>query len=366
MIDRANNFDSLRFWAALAVLWSHTFSTTMAHERWEPLMLLSNGQTTMGTVAVAVFFVISGYLITQSFERSRSAWRFAKARMLRLMPAFLVVLLLSTLVMGPVVTALPLADYFGDLQVYRYIVLNGSLTGFSGLLPGVFGDNPIPYVNGPLWTLRFEAECYILIFALGILGLLNRYVTLALFCGGLVYLVFDGPYTIEDFVQWNHRVDLATKFLAGAVIYHWRLQLNGLAAMLCVAVTALAMVLGDLWLALPTVFAYLVIYVAMGPFHLPNMARFGDLSYGIYIYAFPVKQMLVHYDLASTWYTLGSSATVIAIVLAFLSWHFVEKIALSFKDRTLPGEQRLRDWLDRVITAFGAVATSPPAKLKDK
>lgn len=366
MIDRTNNFDSLRFWAALAVLWSHAFSAAMGSEIWEPMIVLSGGQTTLGTIAVAVFFVISGYLITQSFERSRSAWRFAKARVLRLMPALLIVLLLSGLVIGPLVTVLPLSEYFESWGLYRYMFLNGSLLGFSGLLPGVFVDNPLPYVNGPLWTLRFEAACYGLIFVLGILGLLNRYVTLALFTAGVVFLTFDGPYAIDDFLQWNHRVDLTTKFLAGAVLYHWRPRLNGTAATVCAGVSLLTLLAGGFWLALPTVFAYLVIYVAFAPARLPNMARFGDLSYGIYIYGWPVKQLVLHYDLAGTWYGVGALATVITIGLAFLSWHVVEKVALSFKDRTLPGERRLSDFVDHVVAAFRTAAVPPAPKVEDK
>jgi peptidoglycan/LPS O-acetylase OafA/YrhL len=375
MIDRANNFDTLRFIAALAVLWSHAFSVSMGTGRKEPLVLLSGGQTTLGTVAVAIFFIISGYLVTQSFVRSSSAWRFAKARTLRLMPGLLTVLLLLGLVIGPLVTALPLAEYFGSPQVYRYMFLNGSLLGYDARLPGVFEDNPRPYVNNPLWTLRFEAYCYVLVFALGVLGLLNRYVTLALFLGGFTYIALDGPYVIYefegqvatyDFNEWNHHVDLTTKFLAGAVLYHWRPRLSTVAAAVCAAVTLWALLAGGFWLALPTVFAYVVIYVALAPFRLPNLARYGDLSYGIYIYGWPVKQLVLHFGLASTWYGVGSFATVISIGLAFLSWHLVEKVALSYKDRPLPGERRLKDYVDSLMTPLGTAATPPTPKTDEK
>lgn len=360
MINRANNFDALRFWAAMAVLWSHAFSVTVGQAYWEPLNAASGGQTTMGTVAVSVFFVISGYLITQSFERSRSAWRFAKARILRLVPAFWIVLLLLGLAVGPIVTRLPLTEYFSDPQLWRYIVLNGSFLGYTGELPGVFVDNPLDAANGSLWTLRFEAECYVLVFVLGILGLLNRYVTLAFFCGGLAYLAIDGPYLIADFGSWNHRVNLATSFLAGAVIYHWQPRLDGAAAGICAAVSLLALLLGGFWLAVPTVFAYLVIYLALGPLRMPDMARYGDLSYGIYIYAWPVKQLVIHYGLATTWYGVAGFATAITLGLAFLSWHLVEKRALACKDRRLPGERHVSYWVDTCVTAL-RLSASPPS-----
>jgi peptidoglycan/LPS O-acetylase OafA/YrhL len=320
-------------------------------------MILSGGQTTLGMIAVAIFFVISGYLITQSFVRSSSTWRFVKARVLRIMPGLLIVLMLLGLVVGPLVTTAPLSEYFSSRALYSYLLNNGSLLGFRDKLPGVFADNPFPYaVDGPLWTLRIEAQCYAIVFGLGILGLLNRYTTLALFLSGLVYLALDGPYPVQEVQPFDQQcIDLGTKFLAGAAIYHWRPKLNGAVALVCAGVSMLALLLGGFWLALPTFFAYATVYLALGPIRLPNMARYGDLSYGIYIYAWPVKQLILLYSLASTWYWLAIIATPIVIAVAFLSWHLVEKIALSYKDYTLPAERRLSEHLDRAVEALRSV-----------
>jgi len=316
-------------------------------------MLLSGGQTSLGTIAVAIFFVISGYLVTQSFVRSSSAWRFVKARTLRIMPGLLSALVLLGLFVGPLVTTAPLSEYFSSERLYKFLIINGFMLGYYSKLPSVFADNPYPdTVDLPLWTLPFEAECYAAVFALGILGLLNRYMTLGLFLCGLVYLLLDGPYYEEEWQQQNRLVFLGTKFLAGAVIYHWRPRLNGIVALGCAGVSTLALLFGGFWLALPTFFAYVVIYVALGPIRLPNFARYGDLSYGIYIYAWPVNQLIMMYSLASTWYWLGIIATPITIALAFLSWHLIEKVALSFKDDMLPAERWLSAHLDRAIEAL--------------
>jgi len=345
MHERDNNFDTLRFLAALAVLWSHSFSvsTGVPTVITDPVAAWSRGQTTLGTIGVAVFFVISGYLVTQSFARSRGAWRFVKARILRLVPALWLNLLLLGLILGPLLTTLPLAEYFSSASFRDFLLLNGSFLGFSSRLPGVFVENPMPYrVNVPLWTLRFEVECYVLVFGLGVLGLLNRWVTLAFFLAGLAYLAVDGPYWIEDFLDWNHRADLATKFLAGAVLYHWQPRLDGTAAIACAALSFLAFATGGFWLALPTTFAYTVIYASLAPWRLPDAARWGDLSYGLYIYAWPVKQLVVHLGWGDVWYEVGALATPLALAAAFLSWHLVEKRALAWKDRELPREKRWR------------------------
>ena len=187
---------------------------------------------------------------------------------------------------------------------------------------------------------------------LGIVGLLNRYISLGLYVAGVSYLIYDGPYTMDDFHEWNHRIDLATKFFAGVVIYHWRPPLSAAGGAICAGISMFALLFDGFWLALPTTFAYLVLYLALAAPHLPNMARYGDLSYGMYIYAWPTKQLIIHYSLASTWYAVGAFATAVVIVLAFLSWHLVEKRALLLKDRMTAAESRLSKQLDSAVAGF--------------
>lgn len=331
-----NNFDALRFWAALAVLWSHSFPITEASEQNEPLFAVSAGQTTLGTIAVTFFFVISGYLITRSFEQRPDPVRFLKARLLRIMPGLLAVLLVVTFVLGPIGSTVSLREYLSSTETYRYFWSQATFLRFYDLLPGLFRDNPLHWVNGSLWTLRYELECYALVLLLGVAGLLKRWVTLALYCGGLIVLFIADQSRISDghsMAPQNHHLDLATKFLAGALAYQFRLAIKPKVALACLAVAAFTLVLGNFGTAQRSVVPYLVIVLALGlSRRLPSMSRFGDLSYGIYIYAWPVKQVIVMNSASPHWFVTASLATPIVLLLAFLSWHGVEKLALALKD----------------------------------
>ncbi len=126
-------------------------------------MFVSGNQMGIGNVAVAVFFVISGYLIVESFERTKSAGVFILSRALRLYPALIVTLLILSLVLGPIVTEQSVADYFSALPILDYFVMNLSFLQYSDPLPGVFARNPAAgAVDGSLWTLMYEVECYAL------------------------------------------------------------------------------------------------------------------------------------------------------------------------------------------------------------
>ena len=347
-VARIGNFDSLRFWAALSVLWSHAFAISSGNGHTQPLFRLSGGQTALGTVALAVFFIISGYLVTRSFERSLSAWRYVKARALRIMPGLAVCVALVGFVMGPLLTTLPLADYFVSWGLWRYILKNGSLLGFSDFLPHVFGGNPMANVNSSLWTLQIEVYCYLLVLVLGVVGILRRWVTLGLYLGFIAYLAWQGHNSIWE----DQRADLFTKFLAGAVMYQWQVRLDGRVALACAGGSLACLLTGGFWLAQHTLFAYVVIYVALAPhIRLPNMARYGDLSYGIYLYAWPMTQVAVLSLAEPVWATAGAIATALSLALAFLSWHLVEKVALAFKDRNIPVETALVAWVRRRAAA---------------
>jgi peptidoglycan/LPS O-acetylase OafA/YrhL len=323
--NRVNNFDALRFCAAVAVLISHSFPLSYGSNEWEPLHWLSQGQTTLGGVAVLVFFVISGYLITLSFERARNVWQYARARARRILPGLVVVTCLLAFVVGPIVSALPLGEYFTHASVYRYGLVDTSMVKFVDDLPGVFRENPMPgVVDGSLWTLRFEAHCYVLVAVLGVSRALNKYVAIALFG-----ILLAGVALIPG----NHHVSLTAAFVGGMVMYYWRPALDGRIAVVCTIALVMCVLFGGFDVGADVFGSYVVIYLALSPsVHLPNVAKHGDLSYGIYIYAFPVQQIvssLLGEHAAWQWNAAISMPVVLG--LAFLSWHYVEKVALSFK-----------------------------------
>ena len=113
-LARNNAFDSIRLMAALSVIVSHSFFITQGTYDFEPIHWLSHGQTSIGSVAVGVFFVISGLFISASFDRSRSLGNFVLKRVLRIMPAFIVVTGLVVFIMGPLVTLVPISQYFAS------------------------------------------------------------------------------------------------------------------------------------------------------------------------------------------------------------------------------------------------------------
>ena len=320
MTDRpGNNFDLLRLMASLAVLLSHACAFTGLPE---PLARQSRNQTALGGIAVATFFVISGYLITQSYDRGRSPARFLAARALRLLPALAVTLVILALVLGPLLTTHDLHAYFADPRVGRFVWVNLSLTDFVGGLPGVFEHNRFPdLVDGSLWTLRYEAECYAIVLALGLAGLLRRW-TAALLCAAALFACF----------RWvgGVRVQLESYFAAGAFLYLWRVPLDGRAAAACLALTLASLLTHGFRLAMATTGAYVVIYAAMKlrPLHVRLKA---DLSYGIYVWAFPVQQ-IVSMDGGAWWVNVAFS-TPIVLALAWLSWTLIEAPCLRLKTR---------------------------------
>lgn len=318
--------------AALMVFVSHSFAMSSGTILTEPISRISRQQTDAGSIAVSIFFIMSGYLITMSFTRSRSILSFVINRALRILPALAVVLLVLTFVAGPLLSVEPMSIYFRSPETYGFFLVNLSLYDARYYLPGVFLHNPWPgSVDGSLWTLHYEVACYALVLVLGSLGLLNKYVTAALYLAGLVALKmwFGGD-----------RVELGTFFLAGAVLYHWKPPLHRGLAWACLALWVAALLTGGFRPATATVGAYLVIYLALSPrVRLPNLARWGDLSYGTYIWAYPVEQLAAQ--------LLGRHVTPPGIVLlglpvvlglTLMSWHFIEAPALALKRRwSYPG-----------------------------
>lgn len=332
---RINNFDFLRFLAASSVIFSHAYPLSWGSDSNEPLFMLTSGQMTIGRVAVAIFFVVSGFLITQSFDRSKSILAFTKARILRIFPGLFFVLLLSAFILGPLITSKPISEYFADPGTLGYLK-NIYLHPMIYPLPGVFEDTVYKSaVNGSLWTLEFEFFCYIIVAILGLLRLLRKEVVLIF--AVFVFLAPHLPFIVGRYYYTSLlSLELIRYFTVGMLMYSFRnyIPLHKYIAWLSIVIIIISLAYPLHFKLIFTIFgSYLVMYLAFIPTEkIRNFAKYGDFSYGIYIYAFPVQQLVSHY--------FGSEITPaksmvfsfpITLFFAVFSWHLVEKNAMKLK-----------------------------------
>ncbi|WHY76922.1 acyltransferase [Neobacillus sp. WH10] len=324
---RKNNLDIIRFFAATLVIFSHAYPLTYGNNGSEPFAIFTNGEMTFGELAVSIFFVISGFLITQSFVRSNDPVKYFKARSLRIFPGLIFCVLLSVFILGPIFTELSLMDYFKNRDTYEYMsTITLYLIQYD--LPGVFQTNVWPTaVNGSLWTLWYEFFFYIVVAILGVTRLLDRRFVLACFIlSSIVYFMGIGGFYS----------DLFRYFSAGMVFYLYRKQikLNGWFAILSLVIVILTAKFGFFDYALSIFGTYLIFYIAFDTrLKLENFGKYGDFSYGIYIYAFPFQQIMVyifHNQLSPLKNFLYSFP--VTLLFAIVSWHLVEKRALKYKN----------------------------------
>ena len=333
-----NRFDILRLLAAWLVLFSHCFPLG-ARTQSEPWMAAS-GIDTLGGVGLAIFFVLSGYLVTLSLESSSDLLEFMRRRMLRIYPGLTTICLLSVVVLGPLMTTLSQAAYWHHDLTWQYLQ-NASAWLVQYPLPGVFAKNPVPHaVNGSLWSLPYEITCYLVLAGLSLApGPLRIKVSLVTI--GLATMLLTRPSSpalgpFEPFYGLNYyHSKLGLLFGLGACFACWRAHMRPLlwhalpllAAALCLphGVSQLLLYV----LGLGTLTLWLALYAQWLP-RLP--ARMGDWSYGAYLYGFPVQQVLAHFKLHETsfaGYVLACS--VVTFALAGLSWHLIEKQAMRWK-----------------------------------
>lgn len=334
---RSNNLDALRILGALAVIFGHAYH--IVGRPYENPIVAGYPVQTLGVV---IFFSISGYLITASWSRNSNPASYFAARSLRIFPALVVVVLVSMLVLGPLVTTLGTAAYFDHPTTWSY--LTNIILKPQYELPGVWVDHPYPNaVNGSLWTLPAEFFCYLVVpLAFLVPKRLRLVAVLALL---LVALDLSMTPPLESAVIWQSRISddagMWVFFAAGALLR--LLSERGLRFRTDVAVALLSvhLVLAATlpqhttkvaWLFLP--YVVLTVGLASTPY-VRRTSRFGDFSYGLYLWAFPVQQVVI--DL---WGVQRMSVnlvvvTAITLVLAVLSWHLVEHPSLRVKDKVV-------------------------------
>jgi len=343
--EHHNGFDLLRLILALLVVYTHSYLLGGFGE--EPTFRFFKGQLIFGSMAVLGFFGISGYLVTGSFERSATLWSFFTKRALRIFPGFWVCLLVIALVIAPLLylgRGRSLADYpwFGPDGALRYIAANSLLhVGQWNIGQALEGAPYEGSLNGSLWSIFPEFCCYLLTMLVGLLGVHHK--NKNLFVGLLGYLSVVhvlkathvgeitpalGPtfLTLTDYTQYY----LAYLVGAGLWLFRDHFRPNASGCVFAGLLVLLSMKYGGLVLLAPFAFPVFLIYLA----HLFAYPLKWDLSYGVYLYHFPIFQVLALFDWPGrnplVFQGLGLVAT---IVLAAASWVWVERPALQLKPR---------------------------------
>jgi peptidoglycan/LPS O-acetylase OafA/YrhL len=334
-------FDHLRIGLSLCILLWHSFSNSYGLNYAESLP--SFPVPPLLSALLPMFFGLSGFLVMGSALRTNDAKTFLTFRILRILPALFTEIAVSALILGPLLTTLPLGKYFTDPMFFEYF---GSLFGrVRFALPGLFSDNPAPnLVNFALWTVGPEILCYVVMLALMISGLYkNRNAVLvATIAYGAVCIasgIIHPPTHIAEVLP--ARI-LIFAFLIGATIYHFReaIPYSLGYAVISFLIATLLVYAGqrmDLeffsYLAVP---AYIYVVAVVGLTDLPKIPLLssGDYSYGVYIYGFPIQQTVAHFlpQHREWWVNFGSSLPVTLFVAA-MSWHFIEKPFLSLRKR---------------------------------
>jgi len=338
---RRNGFTGLRLALALAVVVSHAFSVATGAAGDEPLARLTG--YTLGEHAVNGFFAVSGFLVTMSCDR-RGLRDYVLARTLRILPGLLAATTVVSLGLGAALTRLPVSEYLREPAVWSFI--RGTLTTFksNAALPGLFEANPYRAPLGTVWTLKYEVLCYLGVVVAALCGLLRRRWPALLIVAGLALALSvasglrgpDLPKGVETALR------LPMIFAAGACLYLWRAQLRvSAAALACLTFGAVVLARTPAYPALLFLAeAYGAVWLALGPLAHRLFDPPADLSYGIYLYGWPVQQ-----SLHALWPDVSGPALLIpalglTLPVAALSWYGIERPALLLKARAL-GRKRL-------------------------
>lgn len=344
--ERGNRFDMLRLVAALAVF--------VAHGEFLYRLRLPEpfpGHS-LGSLAVYVFFFMSGYLVFQSWTREPVWHSFWLRRLMRIFPGLVMAVAFTVFVLGWAMTRLPAAAYWQAPQTWLHLFNNMTGQATMQTLPGVFESNPFAYtVNGSLWTLRYELVMYLALAVLAWLARGRRWIHPLMAC--VLMLLWqmarvkgwdqslDAIHSpLVDMFRWRDFCGFGVPFFLGSTMAAYGLRHRLWMAVAAIALAACALLTTSTLLRQVAVWA-LVACASFYLAHAGGTARRGrwraDLSYGVYIYAFPVQQAVTEWGLREGW-SLGACmllSLVLTMGLALVSWYGVERPCIRAAQRWL-------------------------------
>lgn len=329
-----NNLDLIRLFTALLVVWYHClvhYADTPPHL---PIMRPFNVE--LGYLGVSIFFFISGLLVTNSIITKRRVLPFIFSRFFRIYPAYIVMLLLCTFVIGPIFTNIGIIEYLKHPQTWEYFI-NNIMLNAKGVLPGLWEGHPYESVNGSLWTIPFEVTCYIIVLATFILYKklrLNYWIVIS--CA-LIMAILPQDITWNTLgISWIffNRGQLFC-FIIGALfaIYKDKVKIDStLIYILILLCTLLYRWQNVIYFLFPITIAITLLYCSttdlIKKIKLPH-----DISYGVYIIHAPVIQIVFATTNISSWLICFLITSTITIPLAILSAKYIEEPALTISKK---------------------------------
>lgn len=342
---RPSGFDYMRLALAIGVFVVHISGTTYGEKG--AAAAWSGALEPLIRAILPMFFALSGFLVAGSMKRCATLVKFLGLRAIRIYPALAVEVLLSALLIGPLVTTVSLQAYFTDPMFWRYVL---NVTGhISFFLPGVFADNPIPdYVNRQLWTVPYELDCYIVLGALIAIGAKRHRVLLPIGTA-LLLAAYAVPMLIRRgmLYETNEALSgqlLVVTFLIGVCLYAYRERIPFNRWLFCASAALGILCLsklfnGGYYLATLPV-AYVTAYLGLLNPPRVGIIRSADYSYGIFLYGYVVQQLVMSIPGLREWYWNLFICLPLTIVVAALSWHWVERPAAGLKRHV----DRLETW----------------------
>lgn len=388
--SRSNSIGFFRWLMAFAVIFSHAGPVAGLYGQ-EDLGASIGGEQSLGGVAVAGFFFFSGYLITRSRDRTglvRYLWR----RTLRIMPAFWAALLLTAFVLAPIAWRRETGSWggFWDAPVdspFTYVSTNLFLQLDQRNIAQMGGSLPFAKIggydwNGSAWTLEYEFMAYLLVGLLGLLALagrrFHRVVATAVAVSIILVnsLMWSGHITPWGWPVVGQAVfsdvfipTLLAPFAFGMLVALWS-DYVPVSGPLAIALFAAAFwtYTHDLWTVIGQFgFLYFLMWGAVRFSWVRGWERYGDFSYGVYIFAWPLMTFACFFGVQEYGAWVYLAVIVVAThAVAYVSWHLIEKPAMSLKDWSpYPALRWVRDRVrpDRSAhtptTEAAAVVSSP-------
>lgn len=332
-VRRDNCFDFLRYIFAFSLIIVHFCTLTNNEQFW-----IISGQT-----RVKAFFTITGFLVTYSFLRRGSLKAYTMKRIRRIMPAYVTVILLC-FALGWIISPFSFIDYFGQLHTYRYLIANLTMLNFlEPTLPGLFDGHVETAVNGSLWSMKFEMLFYALVPLM--VYLMRKYSKLKILAViFLVHIVYHAIFDILEnqdpenqlYTTLNHAsFNTMIYFFSGTTLLLYFDSFCRYIKYLLPICLLLAIIQYNADIALlnyiePLLFSALIVTVAYFCRPLNFLKKYDNISYGLYLYHYPVIQTLIFFHLDTYSIPLMLLLTVVlTIILALLSWYLIEKPILN-------------------------------------